>query len=104
MSTELREQNRKLMEEIVSLRHQVGANVVHVEELNNIRRLLGVSDDLLVHAAELLNYARSCRDSFRSLETMIQHLRGLSDPEARAIGNSLDATFRSVQPPRILAR
>lgn len=102
MTNELRTQIRELLAEIVVLRQQVAQLTASAEEASSAKSIIGIAGDLRTHVVELVNYGRMCRDAMRSLETLIQHLRACSDPEAKAIGNSLDAMFRSVPPPQAL--
>jgi len=102
MTTELRDQARQLLSEVAALRQQIAELTRDALEAADAKKLVGVPGDLRTHVVELVNYGRSCRDTLRTLETMIQHLRACSDPEAKAIGNSLDAMFRSVPVPQSL--
>lgn len=58
--------------------------------------------DLAKDVAEVMNYAARCRSVLDQFPVVIDQLRAHAAPDVRAIGNSLDALFRSVPVPAVM--
>lgn len=98
-----------LRAEVHDLRRRLAqseAEVVKLSaQLNTVVSVLGPIDQPLGLAVqELLNYATLTSRVHRDFEDSIRRLCASSDLEARAIGNSMDASFRAVPVPRSATR
>lgn len=69
-----------------------------------LRSVLNPRGDLAVEVSELLTYAVQCRNVQARFVEMVAQLRAVPHPEAAAIGNSMDALFRSAPVPDVVAR
>lgn len=72
-------------------------------QLTALRSIIKPVRDLPSDVAELVNYATQCRAVLTQFPVVIDQLRAHQAPDVRAIGNSLDSLFRSVQVPAVLA-
>lgn len=72
-------------------------------ELTTVRAVLGpLSVSTGTAVQELLNYALAARRVQSALVDSIKMLQASQDPEAKALGNSMDALFRTTPVPQVL--
>lgn len=73
-------------------------------ELEAARALLpGSRVTVSVALQELLNYGTAARRMQAEFADLVRMLQNSKDPESKAIGNSMDALFRSTPVPSVLA-
>lgn len=94
-------------EEIVSLQRQlqdaIAAKTKAEADLTVLRSILGGNRSLTADVTALLNYGVQCKRLQAQFADQIAHLRAVTElNEARAIGNSMDALFRSAPVPEVL--
>lgn len=72
-------------------------------DLETVRAVLGpLTTPLSVAVQELLNYAVSSRRAQAEFADLVRMLQSSRDAEAKAIGNSMDALFRTTPIPQVL--
>jgi hypothetical protein len=100
--------NNVTREQVITLQRQlqeaVTARTKAEADATVLRSLLGGSRPLTSDVTALLNYGVQCKRLQAQFLDLIAQLRAVDNVnEARAIGNSMDALFRSAPVPEVLA-
>lgn len=102
--TQLSQVRRQLESAQVSLTAATSKLSKVESELSTIRDVVRPTGRLIDDVSAVVSYARVAASVEHRVTESIATLRVSSDLEARAIGNSLEALFRAVQVPEVIAR
>jgi hypothetical protein len=100
--------NNVTREQVISLQRQlqeaIAAKTRAESDATVLRSILGGNRPVTADVTALLNYGVQCKRLLAQFADQIAQLRAVdSVNEARAIGNSMDALFRSAPVPEVLA-